>query len=198
MPHHFKPHDALFKTLFGEHATVVADALRALLPGPLFDALDLSTLERVDAELIDGDLRRRRADVLYRVQLAGHPVLIYLLFEQQQMPERLMAYRSGEYVFRIWGRLIRRHQKEHGCPPSSLPAVIPVVVHTGPRPWSAPRRIEDLIALPPALRSLVEPFVPRLTLLLDDLPAISDEALRARPADPLTRLGWLLFRTHSP
>lgn len=189
-----KPHDALFKTIFGEHAEVVADALRALLPGPLFDALDLSTLTRVDPELIDEDLRRLRADVLYSAQLAGHEVLFYLLFEQQHTPVRLMPFRCGEYVFRIWARLIRRHRREHGRSPSTLPVILPIVIHTGPRPWSAPLRLEELFDLPSALLPLVRPFVPGLTLFLDDIPATDAEVLRTRPGDPLYRLVWLLFR----
>ena len=66
--------------------------------------------------------------------------------------------------------------------------MIAIVVHHGGRPWTSPTDLLDLIDVPPELRSVVEPYVPRFRLLVHDLASDTDGALRERTMTALARL----------
>src|SRR5262249_18312256 len=61
-----------------------------------------------------------------------------------------------------------------------LPAIFPLVMHHSRAGWTASVAFEDLLDLDEDLLRAIGPYVPRFRFLLDDLPAQSDEALRAR------------------
>jgi predicted transposase YdaD len=64
------PHDALFRSIFGQPAQARAE-LRAVLPAELRARLDLESLERIDASFIDPSLRSTAADLLFAVDRRG-------------------------------------------------------------------------------------------------------------------------------
>jgi hypothetical protein len=70
---------------------------------------------------------------------------------------------------------------------STLPPIVPVVVHTGDRPWNAPLSLHELM---PALEDMpqLSAYVPNLSLCLDDLRLVPDAELEARPVDPAAQV----------
>ncbi|MCA9538979.1 MAG: Rpn family recombination-promoting nuclease/putative transposase [Myxococcales bacterium] len=190
-----QPHDAFFKALFGRPA-VAADLLRRVLPAPLVAALDLDALEPVSPELIDEELRRNHADLVFRTTLRGGEVLVFFLLEHQRRPDPMMPWRLLVYMVRIWQRWIATHTEAEGAAPNFLPAILPVVVHNGAHPWTTRRRLSDLIRLEPELLEPVRRFLPELHLLVDDLPAADDAQLEGT-ASALATVA-LLFLKHGP
>ena len=169
------PHDALFKAVFSqpEHAR---GELQAVLPPALVGALDWESLTRLPGSFVTPGLAERHTDLLFSIQVhGGGEALVYLLFEHQSTPDPLMAFRLLRYLLRIWQRW--HDERGEGSP---LPAIVPVVLYHGGRPWSAPRAFEELVHVPARLGAEVRPYIPSFRYLVDDLSQVTDEALRGR------------------
>lgn len=179
---HVPGHDTLFRQAFSL-PLVARQFLTAWLPEEFVASVDWSTLAVHPVSGIDPDLAERRADVVYRVRTRHRPVHLYVLLEHQTRCDRWMARRLHEFHHLIW----REHEREAdggvptapGMPAAGLPLVIPVVVHPGPGPWSAPRRLFDLLEVPPGLEPWARTFAPDAGYLVVelagvDLPRLAD------------------------
>ncbi|MCB9550912.1 MAG: Rpn family recombination-promoting nuclease/putative transposase [Myxococcales bacterium] len=192
-----KLHDSFFRALFGGHPLAAAGALRSLLPPPLAAAIDFDRLERAEDDFVTARLSRRRADLVFRAPLRDQQTWLVWLFEQQHAAHRLMAWRVFDYTCAAWRDIAERHRADHGRDLDALPAIIPLVLYTGRRPWREPRTLTTLVDLPPPLLTHARPYLPEFTLHVDALHATDDATLRARGAGPIATLGWLLFK-HAP
>jgi predicted transposase/invertase (TIGR01784 family) len=184
------PHDLFVRYTFG-HPERAAAELCAVLPEQLVSQVDWSSLKRESGSVVDPELRETESDLLFTARLrTGYPLLLYVLLEHQSTVDRWMALRMLRYVV----RQVERWRQEH--PDSAvLPLVIPLVMYHGPEgAWTAPRRVEELFAVPEEGQEQWRALVPRFEYLLDDLTAEREEALRARPGPPLARLAWLVLR----
>jgi len=157
-------HDRGYKLLFS-NPTLVAELLRGFLPGSWLDRLDFATLERMGGSFVSGDLRERHSDLIWRLRLRDDEegwVYVYLLLELQSTSDYFMAVRLLTYVGLLLEEIIR---KEKLTPGDRLPAVLPVVLYNGARPWGAPLRLESLfVPVPGPLKR----HLPRLTYRLLD------------------------------
>jgi len=184
-----QPHDALFKAVFSqaEHA---AGLLSTVLPAALCARLDWSTLARSAGAFIDPQLAERRSDLLFSVRTRqGSMVLLYVLIEHQSEPDPWMALRLHGYVHRIW----EHWRREHGAA-ERLPAVLPVVVHHGASGWTAARSLGELYDLDADAREVLDPLLPELRFVLDDLGRIAMERVEQRPMTDLGRLALLFLQ----
>jgi hypothetical protein len=184
------PHDLFARYTFG-HPERAAAELRAVLPPHVVSAVDWASLRREHGSVVDPELRETESDLLFTARLrTGHPLLLYVLLEHQSSVDPWMALRMLRYVVRQLERWRQEHPESE-----SLPLIIPLVMYHGPEgAWTAPRRVEELFALPEEGRERWRALVPRFEYLLDDLTAEREEALRARPGPPLARLAWLVLR----
>jgi len=186
-----QPHDALFKKTFSvvEHA---AAELRAVLPKELVTRADFSTLTLRGGSYIDEALSGSQSDLLFSVQVSGKSALLYVLFEHQSSPDKLIPLRLLSYVVRILMRHVDEAKASGDTLP--LPVVIPVVLHHGDARWSTASRIEELFD-----RQLIEAaglseLVPRLGFVFDDLSLVSDDELESRALGLIPALTLWLFR----
>jgi hypothetical protein len=69
-----------------------------------------------------------------------------------------------------------------------LPAVLPVVLHHGPRPWRAPTSLLELTDLSDQARADFAAHLLSLDFVLDDLRTVPDQDIDARPLGSLPRL----------
>ncbi|MBX7196344.1 MAG: Rpn family recombination-promoting nuclease/putative transposase, partial [Sandaracinaceae bacterium] len=186
------PHDALFKAVFSspEHAEA---ELRAVLPARLARRIDWSTLALAGGSFVDEALKERHSDLLYSVRLEGRPLLLYLLFEHQSTVDERMAFRLLRYMVRIWERVLGEATAD------ALPLVVPIVVSHAPEGWTAPRRFEEIFALPHRSAEVLS-FVPRFRYVVDDLAKTSPQELEARLLTALAELALSLLRDlrHKP
>ena len=125
---------------------MVEDTLRGYVAPDWCEALDFSTLTRMNAEYIGTDLHNRIGDMLWRVEFRegsplGGPHLdngerpyLLVLFEFQSAVDPDMAWRMHEYVY-----LLQRHQRGNGTLKAEgrEPPVLAVVVYNGDRAWTA-------------------------------------------------------------
>ena len=164
-------HDAAYKNFFAKPRTV-ADTLRARA-ADLARHLDFDTLERMPASFVGRVLDRRHADMLWRVRAVGDRWLYLLvLLEFQSTVDHRMALRMLEYCVCVWKGL---ESKDLG-PAGEYPAVLPVVVYNGSRPWTAPTDFGKMLAPMPD-DSLG--FRPRHGYLLVELQAEDPASLSA-------------------
>jgi len=92
-----------------------------------------------------------------------------------------MALRLLSYILRIWERFAQSHP-----PPAKLPAILPIVLAQGKRPWKTSTRLEDLIDLPPSVAHILRPWQPTMVYHLLELVRIPYEKIAGTPEGILT------------
>ena len=136
-------HDAAYKHLFS-CPRMVEDLLRGFAAKGWSDGLDFETLEKLPAEFVSEDLRRRQGDGLWRVRFRGAGWLhVLVLLEFQSTADRYMAVRMLVYAGLLYQDLIRRGELG---PDGELPPVLPVVLYNGRSPWKAADDVAKLLA----------------------------------------------------
>jgi hypothetical protein len=159
----------------GDPLVLISSTTSRPTPAP---ALELGSAR---PELPEQDDAIRRTD--------GRAAYLYLLFEHQSEPDRLMAFRLLRYLVRI----LERHQGEH---PGNhrLPAVLPLVLHHGKGGWTEPVELVDLYDLDPAELAACRDHLPAFRFVLDDLARVPDEQIRRRPTTARAKLTSLAFK----
>lgn len=184
-----KPHDALFRGVFSQ-ASEATGLFRCTLPPELVHAIDWSGLAPVSPDFVDGSLADRRADTVFVAGLrSGQPLRIYFLLEHRShrgTDAEVKLERYGSLIFE-WHR-----QQEPAIPA----AVIPVVVHHGPRPWrplrgrSWRKRMAKEQPFPEALA----PFLCGARIQLLGLARMDEAELLALPVSPVAKLTFLCLQ----
>ena len=177
------PHDALFKAAFGQ-PDIGRSELELVLPADVRAHLDLATLQVEPGSFVDEALQHTLTDLLYRVRTTeGADALVYVLFEHQSSPDATMPFRLLRYLVRIWDRWLRDHPEA-----KKLPIVLPVLLHHGDGRWQADPEFASMFDASPELLEAVRPYQPQFRFVLDDLAALSVDALAARALHALGRL----------
>jgi hypothetical protein len=179
-----QPHDAVFRQILGDVAHA-AEVVRSILPARVAAHIDWSTpFEPTHASMVGDDAGQRHGDLLFKVRLVdGRGAFVWVMFEHQSTVQRWMALRLSGMV----QQLLEDWRRSH---PGSryVPAVLPVVLHHGPRPWRAPRSLLALADLSEQARADLAGHLLSLEFVLDDLHTAQDEDIDARPLGPLPRL----------
>lgn len=131
--------------------TVVHRAIPALA-----DKLDYLRMEVVAPSFLLDDWRHRDADILVRVPMLGQEgrsVFVCVLVEHQSATDPAMPLRVLTYAVLFWERQWREWERAHDyAKPLRLTPVVPIVFHTGQRPWNVARSIAELFDGPEELR----------------------------------------------
>ena len=129
------------------------DALKAHLSKELLSLMDLKSLEPEDKSFIDPDLSEAFSDQLYRVNFKNKPGYLYLLYEHQSTPDKLMPMRLLHYMCRIMYHHVNKKKKK------TLPIIVPMVLYTGKKPYTHSTDIFDLFEDKELARQLMfKPF----------------------------------------
>jgi hypothetical protein len=179
-----QPHDTLFRQIFGDPAQA-AVVLRSILPPRVAAHIDWDTpFEPVHASMVGQGAEQHHGDLLYKIKLVdGRGAFVWVLFEHQSTVQRWMPLRLSGMVQDF---LDDWHRRTPGA--KLLPAVVPVVLHHGPRPWRAPTSLLELTDLSEQQRADFAAHLLSLDFVLDDLRTVPDEDIDARPVGPLARL----------
>jgi predicted transposase YdaD len=184
-----QPHDGFFKAIFRDPVQAAAE-LRAILPERVTRHIDWDSLQAVHASFVDAALSQRHGDLMFSARLVeGHELYLWLLFEHQSTIDRWMPLRMLEMVVEF----LKGWRKEH---PEALrlPAIVPIVLHQGATPWTAPRTLAELYDLSDqALRDLSELLL-SLRFVLDDLRVTPDDELMERPVGDLARVALVVMK----
>lgn len=136
------PHDALVRAVLGDVAAAIS-FLQTHLPQEVIQALNWSTLKRLEGSFIDEDLRGSEADLLYEVEHISDTgsVWVYLLVEHQSSADRWMRFRLLKYCCRIWEVQLNTNPR-----PDELRPIVPLVFYQGERRWPHTTEFADLFA----------------------------------------------------
>ena len=187
-----QPNDKLLKATFS-----VPENARALfqnhLPKDVAAALDWSSLSVEPCSFIDPQFASLESDLLFHITLHEGEAFVYLLFEHQSTEDPRMSLRLLSYISRIWERFAQNHPH-----PIKLPAILPVVIAQGKRPWKTSTLLEDIIDLPQEVSHILRPWQPTLAYHLLELVHIPYKdivgtpegiiTLRALKAEPIGEL----------
>lgn len=180
------PHDALFKAAF-ETPRDARALLTEILPAQLRAAIAWGTLARESGTFIDPTLASRHSDLLFSVELADEPALVYVLLEHQSEVDHKLPLRMAEYLVRVW----KRFDKQYGLP---LPPIIPVIMGHPQRGWTGPTSLHELVQPQPASVPGLEPRTLGLSLIICDLQTVDDAQLRDWALQAFPKLALLLLR----
>jgi predicted transposase YdaD len=176
-------HDGYFKSVFSDPA-LAADELRAILPVELVARIDWPLLAPMPASFVDEVLAQRVGDLVFRAPLTeGGEALLWFLIEHQRRAERWMILRVVDMHDKMWRQWLRIEREA-----DTVPAIVPVVVYHGRRPWRAPRSMAEVYRLPASTSAILAPHLLSCRYVLDDLSVIADQDLRARQMDAFARL----------
>ena len=137
--------DPIYRRLYA-FREMVADLLRSVLPASLLARLDLRSLDKLPADYVGDDFRRREGDAVWQVRLRtrgerGAWLYVLVLLEFQSSSDSTMALRILEYTAMLYRELLRRGVATAG----RLPPVLPVVLYNGRWRWRAAQQMRELI-----------------------------------------------------
>ena len=163
--------DPVYKRLYS-FPDMVADLLRSVLPSGVLEEMDLDLLEKVPAEYVGDNFRKRHGDTVWRVRAPGAEggwAYVLVLLEFQSSTDPTMALRVNEYTVMLYRELLRAkgalsRGARGACPshakrkPGHLPPVLPVLLYNGDSPWSAALDVRDLIVETGPALAAYQPF----------------------------------------
>jgi hypothetical protein len=184
-------HDALFRSVFSDPA-YAAEVLRAILPPQVAAHFDWNRFEPEHASVVSDGFEQRHGDLQFRAWLIdGREAFVRLLFEHQSTVQHWMSWRMTELVYAC---LHDARQRRPEAP--YLPAVLPVVLYQGTRPWTAPTSLLELTDLSDEARRDLGPHLLSLRYVLDDLRVVEVGDIDARALSPVPRLTLGVMKHH--
>ncbi|WP_275983440.1 Rpn family recombination-promoting nuclease/putative transposase [Paenibacillus hamazuiensis] len=139
------PHDSSYRYLLSSKKLFM-ELLRSFVSQGWVKQVDESSIEEINHSFVLSDFRRKEADLVYKVRLNERDVIFYLLVELQSTVDMEMPYRLLLYQVEIWRYVLRNRETAASESSFSLPAIVPMVLYNGQRPWAAPRRFRQLLS----------------------------------------------------
>lgn len=177
-----RPHDKVFRRTFRRvaHARGV---LRQLVGKDIAQQLDWRSLRVEPGTYVEEALRDMMSDLLFSVRFrgSGRRALVYLLWDHQRQPDRMMPLRLHNYG----GRALYDYTQRKDAIPGYVPTLVPLLVYQGPGDWPGPYLLSELSHLPG------EPMPPVLMDLSMIVHNLHDDSL---PPSELTVLAKVTFR----
>ena len=131
-------YDEAYKYLFSS-PRITCQLLQSFVDIPQVRDIRPEDLELVDKSFISPELKRREADLLYKVNKGGRNAYIYILMEFQSSPDKAMPVRMLNYITMFYDYLFKNGKIE------KLPPVLPLLIYNGTRNWDVPFKLEELI-----------------------------------------------------
>ena len=181
-------HDENYKRLFA-FPRMVEDLLRGFVVGEWIAGVDFSTLQKLSAEYIGDERRRRHGDTVWRIRHREGWLHVLVLLEFQSSADPDMALRILEYTTLLHRELGRN---EALGPDGKRPAVLPVVLYNGEAPWMAAVEVRELIT---AVGPSLAPYQPSQRYLVLDERRMEDDDL---PSHNLVTAVVRLEQSRSP
>ena len=118
---------------------------------------------------IEKELQEFFTDILYEVNINNSPAFIYLLFEHQSSPDKLVAFRLLRYFVKIWELYLKQNNT------SSLPPIIPLILYHGKKRWTINQKFSNVIL---GHTEELAQYTPNFSYLLYDLSRYTDEEIK--------------------
>lgn len=160
-------HDKFFRAALSD-ARVARAFFEMHLPAYVKAAVDLETLQLKKESYVDEQLKLSLMDMLFSVLFNSQPGYLYVLVEQQSVPDKLMPFRFLKYIVNIMEQHLKTHQNKQ------LPVIYPLLFYTGQTTYPYSTDLFELFGNDAILAKQIwgQPFQ------LIDVCQIPDETLR--------------------
>ena len=175
-------HDTRYKALFS-CPELVRDLLRGYVPGKWLEHADYASLTRINASYVARSDKQRHDDMVWRIDIGGHWLWIYILLEFQSESDPWMAVRIMQYVGLLAEQLAR---EGNSLPEGRLPSILPIVLYNGQPEWRAPHDVAECFVVP---ADGLEAYRPSLRYLLLD-----ERRLQQHPLPEVRNFAEAAFR----
>ena len=127
--------------------------------------MNLSSPDELSTEYVSDELLKRHGDTVWRLRLGRRHVYLLVLLVFQSEDDHWMALRTLTYSGLLYQELVRNRAPVVAA--ERLPAVLPVVLYNGNKPWTATREMRALVA---PTGPWLAPYQPAQRYWLLDLP----------------------------
>jgi predicted transposase/invertase (TIGR01784 family) len=173
----------LFRHAFSD-LEEVRHLLGVLLSPAMVKALSWEDLKVEKGDSVDETLREFRTDILFSGASTDEvPVKLALLLEHQSTVDAKMPCRIHAYASRFWAEWQAREGSHR------IPLLVPIVLYTGDRRWTAGTDLGAQLALSPQVEAAFSEYIPRQPFIVFDLSQLKDVEARA-----MTVFGLLCLR----
>lgn len=131
-------HDSAYKKFFS-NPELVRQLLTYFVDEDWTGNIEYSTLQRIDKSFVTDEFVNRESDLIFRADLKGSELYIFILLEFQSSVDRFMSLRMLRYITELYEYLIKNYRIK------KLPAVFPVMLYNGEKKWTAPEELNKLI-----------------------------------------------------
>ena len=114
---------------------IVIELLRHFVGEEWVRQLDEHMLTRVGRSFVPAAFYSQEEDWLYRVRLKDAEAFIYLRIVPQSNADGRLPFRLLHAMTGIWQEVVRPDDSEGGGDSFRLPAIVPIVLYNGWRPW---------------------------------------------------------------
>lgn len=159
------------------------DFLEAAVPD-LAAGFDVDRMRAAPQEFLLGNWRKRAPDLLFEIPYrtsegAETWPLVCVLVEHQTKSDWQISLKTFVYAAAYWEWQWRQWEEAPAPKPAfALTPILPIVLHTGPRPWGSPTALRELLAPPVAFHA----FAPDWRPVFWELAAHSPDELLNGPA----------------
>jgi hypothetical protein len=137
-------HDIGYKSLLRNKKTFI-EFLRDFVKKDWVKTIKEEDLILVDKEFIAKDYTEKESDIIYKVNIEGKEIILYILLELQSKVDFTMPIRLFTYMGEIWRNEISNTEekivKRKGY---KLPAIVPIVLYNGKNKWTAVRSFKEM------------------------------------------------------
>jgi hypothetical protein len=116
------------------------------------DSVNEENITMIDKSFIDTHFQSKEADIVYKYTDGVNETIFYVLLEHQSTVDNKMMFRLLVYMMEIWRDYLNENklsiapvENEKEKELFKIPAIIPIVLHTGSRKWNAPVSFSELI-----------------------------------------------------
>ncbi len=134
-----KINDSGYKKLFS-NKTIFRELIETFVNEEWVKEIDFNSCETIDKSFISEHYKETESDLLYRLQLKGKEVYVYVLMEFQSSVDCFMSLRVLNYLTNFYMDYLLSNRSV-----KRLPAVFPIVLYNGDKEWRATTNIADLI-----------------------------------------------------
>lgn len=166
-------HDIGYKSLLRNKKTFI-EFLRDFVKKDWVKEIKEENLILIDKEFILKDYTEKEADIVYKVNIEGKEIILYILMELQSKVDYTMPIRLFTYMSEIWrNEISNTDEKEFKRKSYRLPAILPIVVYNGRNNWTAAKSFKEV----QSGYELLEENVVDFKYLLYDINRMDEEEL---------------------
>jgi len=149
-----QPHDKGYKYILKVKSEFI-NFLKGFIREKWVDSVNEENITMIDKSFIDTHFQSKEADIVYKYTDGKNETIFYVLLEHQSTVDNKIMFRLLVYMMEIWRDYLNEKKisiapvddekagKE--AKPFQLPAIIPIVLHTGSRKWNAPISFKEII-----------------------------------------------------